>query len=187
MRARDIMTSPVITVTPDTPARAAALMLISHGFAALPVVDEDGRLVGMVSEADVVRGCCFDERPRTVAQVMTPAVLTADAAAPAPALARVLVDGESRYLPIVDCGVVVGVVTQRDLVRAVTRKGASVTANVQRLLDVYGGGSEWTVTVREGTVVIAGGDVETGRVLTDLVGAVSGVVGVRLTTGVRLN
>ena len=55
MRARDIMSSPVVTVTPDMTVKYAANLLSAHGFTALPVLDDDGRLVGVVTEADLVR------------------------------------------------------------------------------------------------------------------------------------
>jgi len=50
------MTSPVITLRPGAPVRAAAALLCSHGFTAAPVVDAGGALVGIASEADLVRG-----------------------------------------------------------------------------------------------------------------------------------
>ena len=56
MRAKDLMTYPVITVRPETPAKEAARLLASHGFTALPVVDVDDIVVGIVSEADLIRG-----------------------------------------------------------------------------------------------------------------------------------
>jgi CBS domain-containing protein len=55
MRARDIMTSPVITVRPAMTIKEAARLLATHGFTALPVVDDDERLIGIVTEADLVR------------------------------------------------------------------------------------------------------------------------------------
>jgi CBS domain-containing protein len=55
MRARDIMTNPVTAVRPETPIKEAAAVLAVNGFTALPVVDGDDRLIGIVTEADVVR------------------------------------------------------------------------------------------------------------------------------------
>jgi CBS domain-containing protein len=49
------MSTPVITVTPKTSVKQAAMLLSSHGFTALPVVDDDGRLIGIVTEADIVK------------------------------------------------------------------------------------------------------------------------------------
>jgi len=54
MNARDLMNRDVVKVAPDTPLREVAKTLISHGISAVPVVDESGTLVGMVSEGDLV-------------------------------------------------------------------------------------------------------------------------------------
>lgn len=53
MKASDIMTSPVITVGAETPVREIAALLFEHRISGVPVV-EDGRLVGLVSEADLL-------------------------------------------------------------------------------------------------------------------------------------
>jgi len=55
MRARDVMTSPVFTVAPDTPVTEIAEMLISKRISAVPVVDDQERVIGMVSEGDLLR------------------------------------------------------------------------------------------------------------------------------------
>ena len=54
MRAKDIMTTPVVTITPDTTVRQVAALLLERGFSGLPVVDK-GRVVGIVSEGDLLR------------------------------------------------------------------------------------------------------------------------------------
>jgi CBS-domain-containing membrane protein len=51
MKARDVMTSPIVTVSPDTPIPAAAALLDSHGFTAASVVDAGGQLVAIVSSS----------------------------------------------------------------------------------------------------------------------------------------
>ncbi|MGY6651549.1 CBS domain-containing protein [Amycolatopsis sp. TRM77291] len=83
MRARDLMSAPVVTVTPGTTAKHAAELLAERGFTALPVVDEDDRLIGIVTEADLIRnrfphdvrsGTGHEARPRpglTVARCST--------------------------------------------------------------------------------------------------------------------
>ncbi|MCE9670449.1 CBS domain-containing protein [Myxococcus stipitatus] len=53
--AADIMTRDVTTVTPDTPLRKAVELLLNHKFGCLPVVDADGALLGILTEADLVR------------------------------------------------------------------------------------------------------------------------------------
>ena len=50
------MSSPVITVREGTPVHVAAALLVSHGFTAVPVVDEHRRVVGIATEADLMRG-----------------------------------------------------------------------------------------------------------------------------------
>lgn len=55
LRAREAMTRDVMTVQPGTPLRRAAQLLLRHKFGCLPVIDEDGVLVGLITEADLVR------------------------------------------------------------------------------------------------------------------------------------
>ncbi len=55
MRARDIMSTPVTTVRPGTTVKEAAALLATNGFTALPVVDDGDRIIGIVTEADLVR------------------------------------------------------------------------------------------------------------------------------------
>jgi CBS-domain-containing membrane protein len=52
VKARDVMTSPVIVLRPETPAREAGALLCAHGFPAAPVVDGEHRIVGMATDAD---------------------------------------------------------------------------------------------------------------------------------------
>ncbi|KOV90110.1 HPP family protein [Nocardia sp. NRRL S-836] len=185
MRARDLMTSPVITVAPAVPLKGAAALMVSHGFTALPVVDDDKRLIGMVTEADLVRGRYLEEGDAVVADVMTTPAVAMDAAAPAEVLARAMLDDRRRCVPIVDGSTVIGVVTRRDLVRAIARPDTTVAAEVQRVLDVYGGGRKWTVTVHDGEAVIGATitDGDTERVLVALADAVPGVLRARVLTG----
>src|SRR5438132_14026713 len=55
MKARELMSRPVITVRPDTPTGEAAALLGKHQITALPVLDSGSRLVGMISEGDLLR------------------------------------------------------------------------------------------------------------------------------------
>ncbi|MFD7658162.1 CBS domain-containing protein [Actinosynnema sp. NPDC059797] len=85
--------------------------------------------------------------------------------------------------PIVDGSRLVGVVTRRDLVRALARTDASIAADVRERLDAYGGPGRWPVTVHDGEALVgcAPADERTSRVLAALAEAVPGVVGVRMT------
>src|SRR5262245_321265 len=68
MLVREIMTTPVITVSPESTVRKAIRTLFQNGIAAAPVIDEDGRLVGIVSELDLLRDE-FSPDPRAQARV----------------------------------------------------------------------------------------------------------------------
>jgi CBS domain-containing protein len=129
MRAGDVMTSPVITLRPDAPVQAAAALLCSHGFTAAPVVDATGAIVGIASEADLVRGRIVPDgwvvppQPDpTVQDVMSPAP---SAMRPEDDLADVvalMLDAGRRSVPIVADGKLVGIVTRRDVLRVVARR-----------------------------------------------------------------
>ena len=54
MRASDVMTKQVLTVKPDTPVREVAALLSEHGISGVPVVEDDERVVGIVSEGDLL-------------------------------------------------------------------------------------------------------------------------------------
>jgi len=55
MQAKDVMTAPAVTVAPETPVEEIAKLLLKRGISAVPVLDAGGRLVGIVSEGDLVR------------------------------------------------------------------------------------------------------------------------------------
>lgn len=128
MRARDVMSSPVITLGPDVPGRAAAALLVAHGFTAAPVV-EGGRVIGIATEADLMRGhvvpdgWVVDELPEAaVGAVMTPeprCVRPEDDLADVVAL---MLDSGVRSVPVVDDGELVGIVSRRDVLRCVARR-----------------------------------------------------------------
>ncbi|MFN2495908.1 MAG: CBS domain-containing protein [Pseudonocardiaceae bacterium] len=172
------MTRSVLTTTPQTPVEDAAVVLAGHGVTALPVVDADGRLVGVLTEADVVRGRIspgprrrewpgraggatvpiaggpIAGGPATVGEVMSNAALTAHPRADAADLARMMIDQGLRSVPVVEQGRVVGIVARRDLVRTIARDDALIAADVRRRLEAYGGLDRWTVHARQGSVTI---------------------------------
>lgn len=140
MRVREIMTSAVVTVTPQTRVKQAATLLVERGFTALPVVDS-GKLVGIVTEADLVplestpdpRSHILPleaDRPPvagTVAEVMTSRVVTLPPDADAAQAAQLMLAHGLRSIPVTMGSVVVGIVTRRDLLRcwrAATRRSA---------------------------------------------------------------
>lgn len=115
MRARELMSHPAITVTPQTPVGVAAAVLCEHGFTALPVVD-GSELAGIVTEADLLGpGLPAGTHVR---DVMTAPVESLTPDADRDDIVRIMLDARIRCLPVVDGLRVVGVVTRRDLLRA---------------------------------------------------------------------
>ena len=135
MRVGEVMTRSVLTTTPQAVVKDAAIVLAGHGVTLLPVVDEDGRLVGVLTEADVVRGRIPpDPRrgawhgsqagpppPATVGEVMSSPALTTDPHTVAAELAIMTIYQGLRSVPVVEEDRLVGIITRRDLVRTFRR------------------------------------------------------------------
>jgi CBS domain-containing protein len=126
MKARDVMTRPVISLRATVPAHDAAALLVSHGFTAAPVVDDHERVVGIATEADLVRerivpeGWTVGDRPEpTVADVMTPDPVVARSDDDLADIVTTMLDRGIRSVPVVDDGRLVGVVSRRDVLRLV--------------------------------------------------------------------
>jgi CBS domain-containing protein len=190
MKASEIMTKPVITVQTGTPVREVTALLAEHAITAVPVLDEDGRLVGMVSEADVLanrvahdprshlrRDETHPDPAHLVDDVMTTPVVAMAAGADTADVADLMLRYDVRSVPIVDGPTVVGIVSRRDLLRTLVRDDAAVAAEVRARLDLYGGRpGRWRVAVSDGVVTIAGhfDDAAERRVVTVLASTVPG-------------
>ena len=148
MKARDVMVSPVITVPATASVRDVAAALLQHGISAVPVVDDHNRLVGIVSEGDLMRRSeAGTERRRSwwltgfagsetlaaeyvkshalrVVDVMTRNVVTATPDIPLHEIAALLEKNSIKRVPVVENGELVGIVSRANLVQAVasTRK-----------------------------------------------------------------
>jgi CBS domain-containing protein len=179
MQIRDIMTSPVVTVTPDTSLKDAAAALVEHGINAVPVVDGGRRLVGIVSEADLLRP--KEPRPRTVREVMTRAVYTIPEDADAAAAARLMLRHNLKSIPVVAGGLVVGMVARRDLLRLVARSDQDIHADLERRLkEEVAALQRLGIDVSDGVVTFRGPIGAPARELSKLLArAIPGVVEVR--------
>ncbi|GEL23640.1 hypothetical protein PSU4_25940 [Pseudonocardia sulfidoxydans NBRC 16205] len=165
MRVREVMSAPAVVVGCGATVKEASRLLDERGFTMLPVVDDGGRLVGVVGETDVLsdrlppdpRLPVPDRRPRRVSRlvgdVVRRDVLTASARDDAGDLLIVMREGGLRSIPVVDDGVVTGVVTWRDLIHALARPDADIRADVRRRLTLRFG-DRWTVRVDDGEVVL---------------------------------
>jgi CBS domain-containing protein len=198
MRLEDLMSSPPVTVTPETHVKAVAALLVERGFNAVPVVDEDGSLLGIVSEADLVRlGAHPDPRahlrppaprdrpvPRTAGDVMTTRVVTLPGDADPAVAARMMLERGIKTVPVVDAGRVAGVVTRRDLLRALARTDREVADDVANALAAAGLAEDVRAHVADGIVTLTVLRSEPGnlnrRLAIAVANAVPGVVDVRV-------
>ena len=204
MQARDVMTRDVVTVGPDTSTKYAAEVMAKRGFAALPVVDDHDRLVGIVAELDVLRDrlpadprlharrdrSTSDTPSLLVHGVMTAGVHTVEATDDVADIARLFVDDRLRSVPVLEDGRLAGIIGRRDLLRTLMRPDAEISADVLRLVEDYTGDlGAWDVTVTDGIATIrrtrglpqVSAEVEE-RALRALATTVGGVVDVRILT-----
>jgi CBS domain-containing protein len=131
MKARDVMSTPVVTVGPDTPVQAAAALLISHGYTAMPVI-EHGRVIGIVTEANLMQGQVHPEgwlrpatwdkpRPQRVREVMTGTPVGISPDADLADVASLMLEAHIRSIPVIDDGSLVGIVSRRDVLKLVAQ------------------------------------------------------------------
>lgn len=167
MLLREVMTRRVVTVTTSTRCVDAARLLVDSGFTAAPVVDDDGRLVGIVSEADLLRHRLPDDPRRVdgirnrrtpsavalVVDAMTSPVESLTPGADVADAARIMLAERIRCLPVVDGNGVVGIVTRRDLLRAaVEADHPALDVAVLHALVALGRPDRWDVSVHDGEV-----------------------------------
>ncbi|MEV4346467.1 CBS domain-containing protein [Actinoplanes sp. NPDC049596] len=200
MRVKDIMSSPVHTVVQTASVESAAELMSARSVTALPVVDTTGVLVGMVSESDLLwhrvprdptahlrplPDLDPENRPGMVVEVMSSYPLTVRPDMDVADVAEAMLDNDVRSLPVLEDGALVGIVSRRDILRAMVRSDEALAGEVQHRLDEYAdGGRRWTATVHGGVVRVHGtfGDETERAVVTVLARTVPGVAGVE--TGV---
>lgn len=146
MLAKDVMTSDVIVVTKETTVTEVARLLVEHKVSGLPVVDEERRVLGMVSERDLIYqdkklhtpafleilgGVIYLENPQRVAsdlqkmtaakvaEIMTSKVYSVKEDSPIEDIATIMVERQVNRVPVVDAdGKLAGIVSRQDLVKA---------------------------------------------------------------------
>ena len=204
MRAyvRDIMTASVVTVRADTSYRDMVALVRRQRISGLPVVDEDGKVLGVVSETDLLAPQAAGPGPgvhptwlprrkqvtadtATAGDLMThPAVTTYPGELVANA-ARLMHSLKLQRLPVVDRrGHLVGIVSRSDVLSVFSRTDEEIRREVTQ--DVIMDGfftdpGRFTVTVQDGIVTLAGapGSVVLGENIVDQVRHLEGVVAVR--------
>jgi len=146
MEAQDVMTHCLVTIAPEAPISDAIARMISHQVSGIPVVDAEGRLVGMVTEGDFLRRAeTHTEAPRrrwlelllgsrsgadeyarghghTVREVMSTNVIAVGRETPLSEMVGLMEEHGIKRIPVVDDGRVVGIVSRADLMLALAER-----------------------------------------------------------------
>lgn len=192
---QDVMTREPATVTGETSIKRAAQILEALKISSLPVLDEHGRLCGVVSEADLIREAFVPDArghmlpgdytehatAKIVGEVMTPHAITAHESADIAEVADVMISSGVKCLPVVDDhGHLVGVVSRSDLVKVRARADDVIEKEIDQRLVSMGFG-DWLVEVTDGAVEIDGPVTTTDRSIAEIiVSTVPGVAKVRV-------
>jgi CBS domain-containing protein len=158
MKIADVMTGAVVSMPPDTHYKDAVDRLVAAGVSGAPVIDDSGRLVGIVTEADLVSKPAFggrhshalalvadvvSGRPHhwavksagtTVADVMTKDVVTCTPDEDVRSAARRMLDRGVKRMPVVEHDEVVGVVSRRDVLKVLARPDELIQRDVEQRL-----------------------------------------------------
>ena len=204
MRARELMTTPVVVVPPEASVKEVAERMVAGRVSGVPVVDRFDHLVGIISESDLVTKLEYEEKgqglvglldhlahavgadrklqARTAAELMTPLVVTAPPDAPVRELIHLMATHHVNRIPIVESGRVIGIVTRADILRTLVRPDSAITEDVRwRLLhDLWIDPTGLTISTQNGIVTITG-EVPTrseAELVRHWTAATEGVVGV---------
>ena len=118
LKAKDVMVKDVITISPEATLAQAIKTLISKGISGMPAVDSTGKMVGLISEKDILN-CAFSGNLNNtkVADVMTKNVVTFSPDTDIDKIALAIGERQFRRVPIVDKDKVVGIVSRRDIIK----------------------------------------------------------------------
>ncbi|ULE31523.1 CBS domain-containing protein [Mycobacterium sp. IDR2000157661] len=172
----EVMTRPVITVRCAAALRAAAVPLAEDGYAGVPVVDDDGRLAGMLTVGDILRA--REAALETAGAAMTAPAVAVELSTDLDTVGRLLLQRGVRSVPVIDDeNRVVGIVSRGDILRLNLTSDDAIAVGVQKLLDNYTGRRRWIAQVREGSVTVAGrfDDESERRIATALARMVPGI------------
>lgn len=141
MKAKDIMMKEIMTVSPDTPVRDVAQLMVDRGVPSVPVVDAAGKVLGMVSEGDLLRKKIAPQRPQVVdvlggyqgmeeyreafrkmgantsGEIMTSPVVTVEADDEAAKVGETVLNHHIKQVPVLENGKLVGVISRSNLLR----------------------------------------------------------------------
>ncbi|MGA5194471.1 CBS domain-containing protein [Streptomyces exfoliatus] len=178
----DLMTPTAVAVQPGTSFKEIARLLDEYGITAVPVVDEENRPVGVVSEADLLRRHTEKDGPSTAEAMMSSPVVTARPSWTAVEAARLMERHRVKRLPVVDAdGRLIGVLSRSDLLQLFLRRDRSIQEEIRedvvvRILRLSPAAVH--IDVDEGRVTLSGtlDRVGLGPILVRLCETVDGVV-----------
>jgi CBS-domain-containing membrane protein len=177
---RDVMTPEVVTVGEQTSFKEIAAMMAERRVSALPVLDDEGRVAGIVSEADLLLKEEFPEGPAsghlfqgrrqrikrakaagaTAAELMTAPAVTVGPDATVTEAARLLHRHGIKRMPVVDpAGPLLGIVSRADLLKVFLRSDAEIAQEVRQdvlLRALWMNPDTVTLKVRDGIVTLSG-------------------------------
>ena len=197
MQVRDIMTTPVVTITASASVAEAANLMLTRNIRCLPVLGDDGSLAGVISEGDFLRrselgirrarprwleflvgpGKLADEYVRSssrrVAEVMSTSVVSAAPGASLAEIVDLMATHDIKNVPILDAGKIVGIVSRSDLMRVLLRtlpRSGSATVDdevIRRNIRAELQGQSWSVGGDLIGVTVKQGEVELNGAIFD--------------------
>jgi CBS domain-containing protein len=195
-KVSDVMTHTVVAVGSETPFKDVVQLLDQWKVSAVPVLAGEGRVVGVVSEADLLAKEEFRDTDEgglaerikasalTAGELMNAPAVTVHADATVAEAARIMARRHVKRLPVVDgVGLLQGVVSRSDLLKVFLRSDEDIAEEVRHdVLNLLPVGDALTVSVTDGAVTLGGSLPERGLepVIARAVRAVEGVVDVRL-------
>lgn len=119
MIARDIMTRNVCTIHPEASAQEAAQLLYQKRISGAPVVNADGCIIGIITEADIISK--VSKEGLRVADIMSHEVITVGEETDVGEIATLLTERKIKRVPVVRDGKLIGIVSRADIVHAVAK------------------------------------------------------------------
>jgi CBS domain-containing protein len=182
MKVADVMTTPVVTVGPEASWKQIAELMLDDWVSGVPVTNDDGLLLGIVTEADLVSKTAFENGHHrslkafvelltgdarwagkatalTAADLMTTPVITASPREAIRSATLRMLDRQVKRLPVVEGGQLVGIVSRRDLLSVFDRSDAEISTELAEKLGsvLYAPEDhEVTASVADGVVTLEG-------------------------------
>ncbi len=120
LKARDVMTKDVITISPDATLADAIELLVAKEISGMPVVDANGKVIGIISEKDILNFIFSGNLRNTkVKEAMSTNIISFTSDTDIDKISLCISENRIRRVPIIDEGKLVGIVSRRDIIRVV--------------------------------------------------------------------